>query len=81
MRVGVQPDIAVLAGEAQREPALALAAPFALQRDADQFRRQVIDQPIRMFADDFSPVGADFLRQFAQHGAARVFVRVDAALR
>ena len=34
-----------------------------------------------MLADDLGAVGADLLRQFAQHGGARVLAGIDAALR
>ncbi len=44
-------------------------------------RRQVVDQPVGMLADDLGAVGADLLGQFAQHGRARILVRIDAALR
>ena len=81
MRIGVQPDVAVLAGEPQREPALRLAAIAPAERHADQFRRQVVGQPVGMLADDLGAIGADLLRQFAQHRGARVLVRIDAALR
>src|SRR6185312_2532742 len=42
MRIQIQPDIAVLSGKSQREPALPLPAKPALQCDTDQFRRQIV---------------------------------------
>ena len=78
--VEVQADVGVVAGEAQGEPALALAAVLAAQGDAKQFGGEVVGEPVRVLADDVGRASADFLGQLAQDGGARVLGFVDAAL-
>src|SRR5690606_6780977 len=45
----VDGDLALVALEAEGEPFLRLAAIPALERDADQMRRQVVVDPVRRF--------------------------------
>ena len=61
----------ILAREAEREPALLLAAIAAAKGDAEQVRRQVVGEPLRMLADDLGPGGADLLLQLAKQRRRR----------
>src|ERR1700760_3108622 len=81
MRIKVETDVAVLAQEAQREPALGLAAIASAQRNTHQLGRQIVGQPVRMLADDLSAIGADLFGHFTQHRAARILARINTALR
>jgi hypothetical protein len=79
--ISIEPYIAILAQEPQREPKLGLAAIAPAERAADAVGRQIVTEPFRMLANDFGVAGADFLPEFAQHRHARVLPRVDPALR
>src|SRR3546814_18363066 len=59
-------DVAVLAQEAQREPALLLATVAALPDLADARRRQVVAQPVAALGENLRLVGPDLLVQLAQ---------------
>ena len=48
---------------------------------ADELRRQIVWPPVRALSNDLRAVGADFLLQLAQRGAAWILALVDAALR
>ena len=77
----VDVDLALLAIEAEGEPALALAAILALPHIADEMRRQLIRQPAAALGDD-APFGrTDLLEEFAPGRGARPLACVDAALR
>ena len=80
MGVAVEPDVTVLAVEAEGEPALALAPVAAAKRLADEFGRQIVGQPLRMFADHCCVGGPDLLLQLAEDGHLRILIVVDAAL-
>src|SRR3546814_4126504 len=74
-------DVAVLAQEAQREPALLLATVAALPDLADERRRQVVAQPVAALGENLRLVGPDLLVQLAQRRFLGGLAGVDAALR
>src|SRR5580693_9377229 len=74
-------DLALVAGEAQREPFLGLAAVFALPRLADNLARNVVLQPVGDFAQPLDGTDIGFLVQLAQRRRPWLFALVDAALR
>src|SRR5512134_1580884 len=61
--LGADVDLAILAGEAHREPVLALAAVAPLERDADELGGQVVGEPARDLADDLRAGDARLLRK------------------
>src|SRR6266446_8377479 len=72
--LGCEVDIAVLAGEAHREPFLALAAIAAAPHPAElhpQLFGHVVMQPAAALAEDLGLVGADLLLELAQGRPAR----------
>src|SRR5579872_4401126 len=73
-------DLAVIAGEAHREPFLALAAEFGEAMLRTQILRKFVGEPVG-FAEIADIADAGLFPQFAHHRRARVFVRIDAALR
>src|SRR5580704_4296667 len=74
-------DLALVAGEAQREPFLGLAAVFAFPRLADDLARDVVLQPVGDFAQPLHGTDIGFLVQLPQRRRPRLFALVDAALR
>src|SRR5580692_8448737 len=74
-------DLALVAGEAHREPFLGLAAVFALPRLADDLARDVVLQPVGDFAQPLDGTDIGFLVQLAQRRRPWLFALVDAALR
>src|SRR5690606_3196282 len=58
-------DLAVVAPKPHCEPALTLAAIFALERNAEQGLGQVVRQPLRDFSDYFGAGDPGFLAQLA----------------
>src|SRR5690242_9808542 len=74
-------DIAVLAGEAEGEPSLALAAEAAAPETGDQLVRQVVAEPVAALGQELGRGRADLLLQLAPGGLDRALARVDAALR
>src|SRR5690606_23537798 len=73
-------DLAVLAGEAEGEPALALAAILALEGDAEVGVGQVIVDPARRLGDQLHRPDRGFLIEFADGGIERHLALVDATL-
>ena len=51
--------VAVLAGEAEQEPALPLPAPLALPDLVDQLGRQIVGEPVGRFRDQLDMLGRD----------------------
>jgi hypothetical protein len=74
-------DLVVLAGEANREPFLPLAAIAALPGAPGDGAGNVIDQPFRDLAELLDRVDAGFLVEFALRRFPGVFPGIDAALR
>src|SRR6185312_2942746 len=78
--MGMEIDIAVVAGEAHGEPFLALAAILAVKGHAHQMWRQIIGHPVGHLANDPRVAGAGLFLQFAQRRCFWLFALVDAAL-
>src|SRR5580700_4144332 len=74
-------DLALVTGEAHREPFLGLAAVLALPRLADDLARDVVLQPVGDFAEPLDGTDIGFLVQLPQRRRPRLFALVDAALR
>src|SRR5882757_5361791 len=76
-------DILVLAEEAEQEPALGLAAIFALPHLTDQIVGQVIAELFGRPGDELDLVGGDpgLLAQFADRGGLGILAGIDPALR
>src|ERR1043166_4557933 len=74
-------DLAVVSGEAQREPFLRLAAIFSLPRPAEELARDVVTEPVvdRRQMLDRADVG--LLVQLAQPARVWVFAGIEPALR
>src|ERR1700733_3893609 len=74
-------DFLVVAGEANREPLLALAAIAALPGAPRHRARDVIGQPVRHLAELLDRADAGFLVELALGGFPGVLAGIDAALR
>ena len=74
-------DLALVAGEAQREPFLRLAAIFALPGLADDLARDVVGQPIVDLAELLDRADVGLLVELAQRRRLWILALVDAALR
>ena len=74
-------DLALVAGEAQREPLLHLPAILALPSLPDDFARDVIDQPVVDRGEMPDRLDVGFLIELAQGARVGVFAAVEAALR
>src|SRR3984957_10723261 len=76
-----QIDLALVAGEAHREPFLGFAAVFALPRLADNLARDIVLQPVGDFAQPLDGTDIGFLVQLPQRRRPGLFALIDAALR
>src|SRR6478609_8022605 len=74
-------DFSVLAGKAYREPFLSLPAVAALPGASCHGAWNVVDQPIRDFAEFLHRADAGFLVKLALGGLPGVLAGIDAALR
>src|SRR6185312_15457779 len=74
-------DFGVLAGEAHREPFLALAAIAALPGTPGDRARDVVDQPVADFGELLHRPHAGLHVELAAGGIPGVFAGIDAALR
>src|SRR6266700_1881802 len=73
-------DLAVIAGEAHREPPLCLSAIFALPGLADDLARDVVGEPVPHLGQLFHRADIGLLVQLAPRGRPWLLPRVDAAL-
>ena len=78
--IGREIDVAVPAGEPEREPTLFLAAIPAAPCAPKEVFRKFIAIPLLRLGNDFGLVRADLLGQLAQHRLARLLGAVDPAL-
>jgi hypothetical protein len=74
-------DLAVLSGEAQREPLLRLTAIPALPCLANDIAGNVIVEPLCDFTEAFDRADVCLLAEFAKRRAPRILAWIDAALR
>src|SRR5262245_47877543 len=74
-------DFALLAGETQRIPSLALPAVFAAPSVADDLARDVVTELFRDLAELFDRADIGFLVELTQRRRPRVLAAIDAALR
>src|SRR4051812_47073914 len=74
-------DLGILAGEAHREPFLPLSAVAALPGASGHGARNIIDQPVRYFAELLDRLDAGFFIELALRRFPGVLTRIDAALR
>src|SRR5258705_1117235 len=73
-------DLALVAGETQREPLLRLPAIAALPCLADDVARNVVAQPVLDLAELLDRADVGFLVKLAQCRRPRVLAGIDAAL-
>ena len=69
---GLKIDFLLGAGEAHREPFLALSAIFSLERYADGLGRQVVMNPVLRFGENLHAADAGLLVKLAVCGGLRV---------
>src|SRR5262249_33181312 len=74
-------DFALLAGETQGIPSLALPAVLAAPSVADDLARDVVTELVRDLAELFDGADVGFLVELAQRRRPRVLAAIDAALR
>src|SRR5690606_7026953 len=71
----------VMAGEAEREPFLLLAAIFSLPGDTDEMIGKIVSDPPRRLADQLDRAHIRFLVELAQRALIGILAGIDAALR
>src|SRR5262249_60195600 len=74
-------NFALLAGETQGIPSLALPAVLAAPSVADDLARDVVTELVRDLAELFDRADIGFLIELAQRRRPRVLAAIDAALR
>src|ERR1041385_2424112 len=74
-------DLTLVPGEAEREPLLPLAAEFREAMRRAVIGREIVSEPARGLAEIRNRGDAGLLVELALRRRARIFVRIDAALR